>query len=434
MSGELLCIGISHKTAPVELRERVALITADARRLCERLVALPVVSEAVALSTCSRTEVYLFGDAARAEPPLLEAIVELGDLDPGELRAASFRLRGIEAAEHLFNVSAGLDSMIPGESEIQGQVRRAHDLAHEWGTTGPLTDRLFHAALRAGRRVRSETLLASGHASVPSVAVALAEEVVSDLASSSVLIVGAGETSELTAQALAARGARPVFATRRAERAQAAARRFGGEVAALTALPELLCEADIVVAGTASPHTLIHATEVQTALEDRAGRPLVLIDLAVPRDIDPACALIDGVSLYDIDDVETAAKRTLQVREEERDRGAMIVAAELHRFESWLDERDLAPVIAALRKHGNDIVERVLADNDGQWESVSPRDRARIEALARSVMQRLLHDPTVRLKDPAPVSGSAEVVLRELFSLRDQGDGLADVHDLRPQP
>lgn len=432
MSADLLCIGISHKTAPVELRERVALITSDARRLCERLVALPAVSEAVALSTCNRTEVYLVGDAAAAEPALLDAIVELGDLDPGEVLAAAFRLRDTEAASHLFTVTAGLDSMITGESEIQGQVRRAHELASEAGTAGVVTDRLFHAALRTGKRVRTETLLATGHASVPSVAVALAEEVVGELATGNVLVVGAGEASELTAQAIAARGARPVFATRRAERAQPIADRFGGTVAPLAELRELLAEADVVVASTASPHTLIKAADLEATMGDRAERPIVLIDLAVPRDVEPACSLIDGVSLYDIDDIEAAAARNLEVRDEERERATTIVGEELHRFEAWLDERDLAPVVAALRKHGSDIVERVLADNDGHWESVSPRDRARIEALARSVMQRLLHDPTVRLKDPAALPRDAEAILRQLFSLPGD-DGTADVRELRPR-
>ena len=197
---ELLCLGISHKTAPIALRERVALMTGDAESLCKQLIELPTVDEAVAISTCNRTEVYLSGKARHAEPALLKAILDRGDLNPAELQAATFRPRNCDAARHLFSVTGGLDSMIVGEAEVQGQVKRAYEAALAAGTTGPMTNRLFSAALRTGKRIRSETLIGAGHASVPSVAVALAEETVGDLLTSKVVIVGAGETSELTAQ------------------------------------------------------------------------------------------------------------------------------------------------------------------------------------------------------------------------------------------
>jgi glutamyl-tRNA reductase len=444
---ELLCLGISHKTAPIALRERVALMTTDAETLCKQLIELPTVDEAVAISTCNRTEVYLAGTARHAEPALLNAILERGDLDPAEIQAATFRPRNCDAARHLFTVTGGLDSMIVGEAEIQGQVKRSYEAALAAGTTGPMTNRLFSAALRTGKRIRSETLIGAGHASVPSVAVALAEEVVGHLESRKVLIVGAGETSELTAQALAARGVTTVFiANRRADRAKAIAARFGGSVSSLQQMPDHLVEADIVVSSTSSPHTIIGAAELQAIVEQRAERPLVLIDLAVPRDVDPACGRIDGVRVYDMDDLQQSALRNLKVREDERRDAELIVEDEIRRFAGWLGQQEVMPVIGELRQHGNDIVEQVLRENESRWETASPRDLARVDALARSLMQRLLHEPTVRLKGLEPTGSPAHgrvQVVRELFGFTDgvqsaerdealDGPG-ADVRELRPR-
>ena len=441
---ELLCLGISHKTAPVALRERVALLTGDAQTLCRTLIALPSVDEAVAISTCNRTEVYLSGRAQEAEPALLAAILERSDLDPAELRAASFRPRNCDAARHLFSVTSGLDSMIVGEAEVQGQVKRSYEAALAAGTTGPLTNRLFSAALRTGKRVRSETLIGAGHASVSSVAVALAEQVVGHLPERNVLVVGAGETSELTAKALAERGVTTIFfSNRHTDRAQAIAGRFGGAVSSLHELPEHLLEADIVLASTGSPHAIVGAAELEQIMA-RRERPLALIDLAVPRDIEPACARIDGVSLYDIDDLQQIAAENLGGREDERRAAEAIIEDEIRRFAGWLGQQEVAPVIGELRQYGAEIVDQVLTENAQRWESASPRDLARIYALARAVMQRLLHEPTVRLKglEPAgsPAHGRVQVV-RELFGLADadaaapaaqyEGGQVADVRPLR---
>jgi glutamyl-tRNA reductase len=445
---ELLCLGISYKTAPIALRERIALLAPDAETLCRQLVDLPTVHEAVAISTCNRTEVYLVGEAAAAEAALLAAMVERGNLDPSELRGAVFNPRNCDAARHLFSVTSGLESMVVGEAEIQGQVKRAYEAALAAGTTGPMTNRLFSAALRTGRRVRSETLIGAGHASVSSVAVALAEDVVGDLASRKVLIIGAGETSELTARALSERGVRTIFiANRRADRAHAIAERFGGSVSGLHELPEHLTDADIVVTSTSSPDPIIGAAELAEIIGARNGRPLALIDIAVPRDVDAACARLPGVSVYDIDDLNRSAAANLQVREDERRLAEAVIEDEIHRFAGWMGQREVMPTIGELRQYGTTIVEQVLAENAMRWESASPRDLARIDALARSLMQRLLHEPTVRLKGLEPTGSPAHGrvhVVRELFGLADDGsdapadrelDGPeheADVRALRP--
>jgi glutamyl-tRNA reductase len=440
---ELLCLGISHKTAPVAVRERLALSTRDGEALCRDLVATDVVSEAVAISTCNRTEVYVVGDAVSAETELLGRLAQRAGIRPTELAETMYAPRNCDAARQLYRVVSGLESMIVGEAEIQGQAKRAYDAALTAGTTGPLTNRLFTAALQTGKRVRSETALGEGRGSVSTVAVALAREVVGDLAARNVVIIGAGETSELTAQALAEVGVRTIFlANRRADRARSLAERFGGEVSSLDDLPERLAEADIVVASTASPHPIIGYEELELVTRERAGRPLVLIDIAVPRDIEPACADLPGVALYDMDDLQAVIARNRRVREGERVKAEAVVEDEIQRFARWMGQLDVMPTIAELREHGASIVDQVLAENAGRWETASPRDRARIEAVARSVMQRLLHEPTIRLKSLQRDGSHGRMQLaRELFGLEEgvtevpeDREAPADVRPLRRRP
>jgi glutamyl-tRNA reductase len=237
-----------------------------------------------------------------------------------------------------------------------------------------------------------------------------------------VVIIGAGETSELTARALAEEGVRTIFvANRRADRARSIAERFGGSVSSLHDLPERLAEADIVVASTASPHPIIGVDELALVMRERDGAPLLLIDIAVPRDIDPACAELDGVTLYDIDDLQSVVARNRQVREAEREQAEAVVEDEIQRFARWMGQLDVLPTITALRAQGDAIVEQVLAENEGRWDTASPRDRARIDALARSLMQRLLHEPTIRLKSLDREGGHGRVQLaRELFGLEER--------------
>jgi glutamyl-tRNA reductase len=342
---------------------------------------------------------------------------------PTELAGPMYALRNCDAARHLYRVTAGLDSMIVGEAEIQGQVKRAYELALAAGTTGPLTNRLFRAALEAGKRVRTQTGIGREHISVSTVAVALAREAVGVLAERSVVVVGAGETSERTAQALADQGVSTFFiANRHADRARALAERFGGTVSSLDQLPNRLEDADIVVASTSSPHHLIGADELGLVMQARDHRPLVLIDIAVPRDIEPACGDVEGVTLYDIDDLQAVVARNLEVRTAERARAEEVVEEEIQRFARWMAQLDVVPTIAALREHGAGIVDQVLAENAGRWEAASPRDLARIEAIARAVMQRLLHEPTLRLKTADHEAGGhgRQQLLRELFGLDEQ--------------
>jgi glutamyl-tRNA reductase len=445
-AGELLALGISHKTAPVALRERLAFTKPEAIEFAEQATATAEVREAVIISTCNRTEVYLVvGEQVRAESDVLGLLARRAGIRPTELAEAIYSPRNCDAARQLYRVTAGLESMILGEAEIQGQVRRAHEAAMRAGCTGPLSNRLFAAALTTGKRVRSETGIGASRVSVPSVAVDLALSVLGGLEQRHVVILGAGETSELTARALSDQGAGTIFlANRHADRALSLARRFGGAVVGLDKLPDQLLHADIVLSSTSSPHPIVGREELEQVMAERGGRPLLLIDIAVPRDIDSTCGELDGVSLYDIDDLQAVVARNLSTRAEETPRALDIVEEEIQRFARWLGQLETLPTVSALRAHGDELVEQVLAENQGRWESASPRDLARVEAIARAVMARLLHEPTIRLRSLSEDRGHASLELvRELFGLRTlTGTGedapgeeplpteLAQVHDL----
>ncbi|MGH2859660.1 MAG: glutamyl-tRNA reductase, partial [Solirubrobacteraceae bacterium] len=321
------------------------------------------------------------------------------------------------------------------EAEIQGQVKRAYEAALDSDTVGPLTSRLFRAALQTGKRVRTETSIGAGQLSLPGAAVALARDCLSALEGREVVIIGTGETSELTARALADSGARPVFvANRRRDRAIALARRYGGCSVALDELPEALIRADIVVAATASPHLLLEESEVADVMVERGGRPLLLIDLAVPRDIDAACGSLGGVSLYDIDDLQAVADRSRKIRQGEAKRAEGILEEEIGRFAGWLGSLEVLPTLSALREHATTIADGVLAENRGRWESASARDLERVDALARAIVNRLLHEPTVQMKAMHDDRAHARMaVIRDLFGLSVE-EGLSDGADADRTP
>jgi len=441
-AGELLALGISHKTAPVALRERLAFSEREAGDFARQATATAEIREAVVISTCNRTEVYLVvggagGGLVQAEADVLGLLARRAEIRPTELADAIYSPRNCDAARQLYRVTAGLESMIIGEAEIQGQVRRAHENAMRAGCTGPLSNRLFAAALRTGKRVRSETGIGSSRVSVPSVAVDLALSVLGGLEDRHVVILGAGETSELTARALAEQGAGTIFvANRHADRAISLAQRFGGSVVGLDKLPDQLEHADIVLSSTSSPHPIVGRDELELVMAERGGRALLLIDIAVPRDVDPECGELDGVTLYDIDDLQAVVARNLSTRAEEMPQALEIVEEEIRRFARWLGQLDALPTVSALRAHGDDIVAQVLAENSARWESASERDLARVEAIARAVMSRLLHEPTIRLRSLSEDRGHASLELvRELFGLReDASDELGAVQDGQQAP
>jgi glutamyl-tRNA reductase len=418
---QILALGVSHKTASLELRERLALPEGRAVGLLAELTDSAHVYEAAAISTCNRTELYLVAaDPVEAESHALSLLAREAGIQPTELAGRLYSPRGAAAAHHLYRVTAGLDSMILGEVEVQGQVKRAYELALVEGATGPILNRLFRGALAAGKRARSETGVSERGLSLPSVSVELARRALGDLANRTVLLVGAGETAELTARALSARGVETVFvANRHHNRAIGLAQRFGGRAVRIDELPARMQEADIVVSSTNSPHHLIERDGLELVMQARGGRPLLLVDLAVPRDIEPDCVEVDGVSLHDVDDVQAIADRNAAGREAEARRADRLLESEVARFERWLGSLETIPTVAALRGRAEEVVERVLAENESRWESLSDADRERLGVMARAIANRLLHEPTLQLKRAAEDEDAYARVhaLRELFAL-----------------
>ncbi|MGI8944663.1 MAG: glutamyl-tRNA reductase [Thermoleophilaceae bacterium] len=424
MSGELLALGISHKTAPLAVRERLALPQRRAAAVLAELTAHRAIHEAVAISTCNRAELYLMSsDTVEAESAALGILAKQAEIRPMELTASLYAKRGPEAVRHLFGVAAGLDSMIVGEAEIQGQVKRAYELALAEGATGPITNRLFRDALAAGKRARTETGVGRARVSVSSVAVELAAEMLGDLGTRRVLVIGAGENGELTAQALRRRGVHTVFvANRHYDRAIGLAQRFDGVAVRIDDLPGQLAAADIVVSCTSSPHQILGREELALVSGERGGRPLVLLDIAVPRDVDPLARDLPGVTLFDMDDLQRAVARTLDVRQAEASRAQALVEQDTERFERWLASLDVVPTIAALRARGDALVDQVLRENETRWESLSAADRRRLDVMARALVGRMLHEPTVRLKGAVGDESAYLYVqaLRELFGLTEE--------------
>ncbi len=405
----VVLVGVSHHRAPIELRERAALDPKQCAELARTLAGES--GEAVCLSTCNRTELYLADeDADQAERRGEAALVALEE----ELRPALYRLQDEAAALHLFRVAAGLDSMVPGEGEILGQVRSAY----EAGTTGPILDRLFRQALHAGRKARTETAIGESPASVSSAAAALAEQVFGDLRGRKILVVGAGKVGDLAARNLLTRGAEIAWiANRSAGRAEELARQFGGEALSLDSVRDELAVADVVVSSTSAPGWILERADVETALRSRRGRQLLLIDLAVPRDLDPSIHELDGCYLYDIDDLQAVVTETLALRRREAERAEAIVAAEAERFREWQASLDVVPAIASLRAKAEEIRKAEL-----ERAKLSGPERRAAESVTAAVLNKLLHLPTIRMKQAAAAADGviyADAV-RHLFGLEDE--------------
>ncbi len=404
--------GISHHTAPVEEREALAFAPTELPRALSRL--RDELGAAVLISTCNRTELYATvpseADAGRLVPLLLR--LRDARVDPSRF----YVLTGLEAVRHLYRVAAGLDSMVVGESQIQGQVRDAFAAATDAGCVDGLLSRLFHTALAVGKRARRETAIGRWAASVGSAAVALARQVLGGLEGHTVLVVSAGGTGKLAARALAEAGAGRLLVTNRTyARAVEVARSLGGQPLAFSHLAEALTEADIVISATGAPGFVLGPQQVAPVLPRREGRPLVFIDIAVPRDVDPAVGSLPGVHLYDIDDLqEVAAPQGVHLRDLRR--AEAIVEEEAGRFQEWWQSLDVVPVIAALRQRAEEVRRRELERTLRRLPGLSDEDRQRIEAMTAAIVNKLLHRPIARLKDGADIALYREVVA-DLFGL-----------------
>ncbi len=407
---KLTLAGVSHHKAPIELRERVALDLDACRALAAGLD-----GEAVVLSTCNRTELYLVQDE-HAEELAVETLAGLAGERRDDLAAALYRLRDEAAALHLFRVAAGLDSLVPGEGEILGQVRSAF----EAGSPGPFLDKLFRQALHVGRRVRLETAINESPASVPSAAAALAQQVFDDLSGRRVLVLGAGKMSEATARNLVSRGAVvAVVANRTLAHGEDLARSLGAEALALDAVAGELERVDVVVSATSASGHVLGRAVVGAALKARKGRPLLLVDLAVPRDLDPAINGLDGCFLYDVDDLEAVVQETLSGRRGEAAQAERLVAEEADRFREWQAALDVVPTIVSLRALAEEIRDSELARAGGR---LSERERQHVESVTSQILAKLLHLPTIRMKEAAAAADGVVYadVVRHLFGLGEE--------------
>lgn len=422
----VLVFGLSYKTAPVALLERVAVPADDAPKALASLLQREHVTEAAILSTCNRVEVYAavtryHGGLA----DLRNAVSEWGGVAPDDIVEVAYDYYEDAAAAHLFAVAAGLDSMVVGERQIHLQVRQAFAQAQEEDATGRLLHRLFRHALQVGKRVRNETDLSAGGASMVDVGLEAAAQVLGDLAGRTVLVVGAGKMGGMAARRLRGLGAELVVTNRTRDRSERLAARVDGDVLPLADLAVGLARADLVLTSTGASQPLIDVDTVAAATAGRT-RPLVLLDLAVPRDVDPACAALPGVTVLDIDGVR--ARATDGATGDAVAAAQAIVAEEAERFAAWTRTVRVEPTIAALRNRAEQVRVAEVARLAGRLGDLDERQREAVEALTKGIVNTLLHEPTVRLKQIADARGADHyaAALAELFDLDDDGPRRAD--------
>jgi glutamyl-tRNA reductase len=413
--------GMSHRSAPVEVRERVAFPPCAGRSFLRRLKDEGVVSEAVLLSTCNRTEVYAVVDDEGARAPVLDLLAEDRGVERASLEQDTYWLTDAEAVRHLYRVASSLDSMVVGEGQILGQVREAYRAATEEHCAGQILNRLFHTSLRVGKKVRSETGIGDSSLSVPRVAVKLAEEVFGDLAGRQALVLGAGDMSELVVKHLKDRGvADLLIANRTPQRASLLAERVGGRAVAFDALVAELPEVDVVVSSTGSGEWVVQSETVAGALALRS-EPLFFIDIAVPRDIDPVVQTLEMVYLYDIDDLQAVVERNAEGRQDAAEEGEAMISPAVLEFMGWLSTLHVVPLIQELRDGAEQIRRHELARALSRME-LSPEEAASVERMSYSLVNKLLHGPIQEIKARAEAGSPLESseVRRRLMAL----DGL----------
>lgn len=418
----ILCLGLNHTTTPLSLREKLALDeyvvrTALARLACGNMSTS--LTELILLSTCNRIELY----AASNQLAFAELEVFLSDVSgvpAGQFHTHLYCLDTMEAVRHLFEVSAGLDSMVLGEPQILGQVTRALELAREQSTAGPILNRLFQAAIHAGKRARTETAISRNPASVSSLAASLSERAVRNISEAQIVILGAGEMAELAVEALRKRGAQKILVVNRTlERARDLAQRWNAEMTTFENMRSALASADILISSTGAPHAIVSAAMVGEAMTNRAVRPLVLIDIAVPRDIDPDAGDIANVKLYDLDSLNAQLETSLGERMAEVPQVKHILDEELAEFEEYLKSLEILPLIADIHQNAEAIRQTELEKTLRRLPDLTDSERGHIEAMTQALVKKLLHAPThsLRAEVASPRASEYAAVARKLFNL-----------------
>jgi glutamyl-tRNA reductase len=424
---DFVVLGLNHRTAPIEIRECLAFPKERMEEALTRVKDLPSMREGMIVSTCNRVEVY--GAARETERAISELSAFLGQfhrLADGSYEKSLYAHAGEDAVRHVFRVASSLDSMVKGEPQILGQIKEAYGLAARFGTSGLLLNKLLHRAFSVAKRVRTETGVASSAVSVSSVAVDLARKIFDTLQGKTVLLIGAGEMCELAAQHLVSGGVAEVLVTNRTyERAENLALQFRGRAIPFDDMAQGLRKADIVISATGADHHILEHDPIVRVMKDRRQKPLFLIDIADPRDIDPRVGDLENVYLYDVDDLQNVASDHLHGREREAQKAESIVDEEVRKFVEWYQTLDVTPTITALRKKFEEIRRKELEKTLSRHPDLTDRERESLEAMTSAIVSKILHGPFALLKqaDGETTSDLYVDALRTLFNLEDGPDG-----------
>ncbi len=417
----IVIVGLNHRTAPVEIRERLAFPAGSIGEALRALTARGEIAEGVILSTCNRVEVcVLAGEAYKGTAAVKEFLSGHHGIPGDELNGFLYHYEGEEAVKHLFRVSSSLDSMVLGEPQILGQVKDAYGYASEFRTIGPILDKFYNKAFSVAKRVRTETKVASSAVSVSYAAVELAKKIFGVLKDKTVMLIGAGEMCELAARHLLSAGVKGIMVTNRTfERAVKLAEEFHGTAVRFDELGTHLKTADIILSSTGAPHFILKKDDVEGVIRIRRNRPMFFIDMAVPRDIDPDANQIDNVYVYDIDDLNNVIETNLEERQKEAARAEDIVAAEVRSFFRWIEAQQVTPTIVMLRKKFEEMKDAEVAKALSVLGTEDPKTKKVVESLASAILNKVLHPPVAALKKDLDRRDLTEMVatVRELFDL-----------------
>jgi glutamyl-tRNA reductase len=417
----IVLIGLNHKTAPLAVREKIFAGCQEEKDLLSSLRSINGVGEVLYLSTCNRIEIIASVEETEdAGKSLNDFLAQNGGLTPTEAANCFYEYRGEEAVRHIFRVAASLDSLVMGETQILGQVKDAYRQALAQNATGVVLNRLMHCSFRAAKRVRSETAIAVNPVSVSFAAVELAKKIFGSLTGKKILLIGAGEMAELTGMHLISNGAEEIIvANRSMPQAIALAEKFHGEAVSLDALEEKLIEVDIVISSTGAPAYIVTADLIRKIHHQRKNRLLFLIDIAVPRDIDPAASLLENVYLYNIDNLQDIVDENMNVRKKEAIKAEMIVEEEITRYVSWQKEQESVPTIVSLRNKAEEIVRAEMDKAAGWMNKLDKEEQGKVDGLVNSIVNKLLHTPVAALKEESSEFSSKDIVatVRRLFRL-----------------
>ena len=418
----IMAIGVNHKTAPIAVREKLTF-SGDCQTPLRQLQEIPGCAECYFLSTCNRVEVLF---VSREPETTIKAVRDFlfndANLTEEEIDRYSYFHQGQAAISHLFLVAASLDSMIVGEPQILGQLKQAYRDASEEKSTGPILNRLLHKAFSVAKRVRTETNIGGGAASISFAAVQLARKIFGELAGKRVMLIGAGEMAELAAEHLVAQGIEEVLvANRTIERAATLARTFNGTAISLPEVVSRIQEVDIVISSTGATDLILRRDEVKPLMRQRHNRPLFLIDIAVPRDLDPKLNTLDNVYLYDIDDLTNVVEVNKSERAKEAASAERIVDEEVLKFQQWLSNMEVGPTIAAIRRQSDALKEQELAKTLANLDNLSEKDKKAVQALASSIVNKMLHNPMLFLKTDCKPDEKRQKIdaIRKMFDLDD---------------